>query len=265
MTAEEFIEDYSLRRAREIQADMLAASSRRPKEWRVEEPGEELYIYFDGCPFRLKSERMVLWLRALLLLIAANEGETRYGFSPVDQFAIGYASMAEQLSGNFWLIEPLRCPQVVYWWINNAMAEDDSIDYEECFAVLGEVLYSKIKNREVPTNLLWDCWSGWLLCMVYILEFYAKTGNFTDHTGDAISILRGGLDGCIEQVEEVGIEKAFGVDAEIFEYLIKMIPQIEEKGREDVTRWFYEIARDYYRATRRDVLAEKFSAKLAGQ
>lgn len=57
MTTKEFIETYTQQRAEEIQAEMLAQSSRRPKQWTfVEKSGEKTTEYtlnFDGCPFKL--------------------------------------------------------------------------------------------------------------------------------------------------------------------------------------------------------------------
>ncbi len=266
MTVDEFIDDYSLRRAREIQADMLAASSRRPKEWTFEEVTGRTTVSFDGCPFRLKSEGMVLWLRALLLFIAADDDESRYGFSDGDQVLIGCRAIGEQLGGNFWIVNPSGCPQVLVRWLLKLM--DDDEDFEGAGVIIStieESLYQKFESQEIQPDLYWDCWKGVLQCNEYLLEFFAKTGRFTDSTEAAMVKLRVALDDCISQIEELGMENAFAVEADIFEHIIKLIPVIEQKGREDVTHRLYEFARDYYRATRRDVLAEKFTAKLAGR
>ena len=50
--------------------------------------------------------------------------------------------------------------------------------------------------------------------------------------------------------------------AEYFERLTKLIPKIEQSGNEQLINMAYEFARDYYQATRRFTLAEKFKAKL---
>lgn len=207
---------------------------------------------------------MVQWLRALLLFIAAEESESRYGFSAGDQVLIGCRAIGEQLGGNFWVVYPSGCPQALVRWLLKLMDEDEDFEgAEDIISTIEDRLSQKFDSQEIQPDLYWDCRKGVLLCNEYLLEFFAKTGCFTGYTEAAMVKLRVALDDCIPQIEELGMENAFAVEADIFEHLIKLIPVIEQKGREDVTRWFYEFARDYYRATRRDVLADKFAAKLA--
>lgn len=91
MTAEEFIESYSWKRAEEMQAEMQSYGSRRPSKWTfIEKYGDSVVkntIYFWDCPFKLKSSGMVTWLRAMVLWNEATYA--LQGFLPLELIKIG--------------------------------------------------------------------------------------------------------------------------------------------------------------------------------
>jgi len=269
MTAKEFIETYTWSRAKEMQAEMLAKSSRKPKEWTfVEESDKGVRkdtLYFDkGCPFKLKSSGMIDWLRAFLLWAEADETESSNGFSACEQLEIGIESILAQLNGYFWVFDPSAFPQSLYQWILKAEAEDESFDEgEDIIAALRDLMGNKFETENLSERVYWDCYVAILLCSVYFLHFFIKTGNVTEQTVAAMSQLRSSLNQAIDEGKENGEEPYFPVQIPIFEHLIKeMIPQFELSGNEEVIHWSYEFAGDYYQATRRFSLAEKFRAKL---
>ena len=67
---------------------------------------------------------------------------------------------------------------------------------------------------------------------------------------------------CINQAKEENEEPNFSVEEEYFNRITKLIPIIENSGNVELTRMAYEFARDYYQATYRPTMAEKFNAKL---
>lgn len=70
------------------------------------------------------------------------------------------------------------------------------------------------------------------------------------------------LHGRINEAKEENEEPDFSVEAEYFERIIKLIPLIVKSGNDELIRMSYKFARDYYQATYRFSLAEKFTAKL---
>lgn len=262
MTAEEFIENYSWEWAREIQADMLAHGSRRPEEWSFKEKdGARITIMFDGCPFRLKSAGMVDWLRALLLYITATNA--KYGFNAIDCLWIGTESIVSQIDGGFWVFEPYGSVQNLREWILRVEAEDE--EYEQgvdWIALVNGRLLEKIESGELSYENHWEHIKALLQCKVYYFEYFVKTGKLTDLTQSAMGQLRIALDENIDVAKEDDEYPDFSVEDDAFNQLIEMIPKIESVGNNEVTAWCYEFTRDFYNATRRFTLANKYQEKL---
>lgn len=264
MTVEEFIEEYSWQRAKEIQADMLALSSRRPKQWTfVESNGERIIehiVYFDGCRFQLKSSKMVSWLRALFLWYEAMRDESMYGFSAAEQLEICWVSVLAQLVDNLWVYEPQGLPQGLCRLVVENEFYDDGL---EIFAWLKKLFDAKCESQDIPTEYLyWRCVQGSLLCCIYLIEIALKTGDIIEDTFGAINQLKDYLNQCIIEAEEDDCEPDFSVGGDSFERLTKLIPLIEKSGNSELIRLAYEFARDFYQASRRFTLAEQFNAKL---
>lgn len=264
MTLEEFIDDYSLRRAKEMQSEMLAAGNRRPKKWtflkETEEGTSKLIVDFFGCPFKLKSSGMVDWLRALLLLEKLSDNES--GFSAEDLLVIGIASMDIQLEGNFWVIYPIGFVQKLAELIVNLERPEEHL---ELFVWLKTQLGERFQNDDQPEEIHWDCWRSVLLCSLYTINFSIKYSQITAQTFDALSQLRYALDGGIDEAKENGEFPDFSLENEYFTLLMKMIPKIESSGEQELIRGVYEFARDYYQATRRYSLADEYVSKLSIQ
>lgn len=263
MTVEEFIEDYSWERAKEWQAEMLAHNTRRPKQWTFQEKnGGKHTVYFDGCPFRLKSPKMVDWLRALLLSAEAVKDESSYGFSAEEQVIICYVAVVSQLEGNLWVFDPQGLPQMLCQTVVKAKAYEDGM---ELFAILKNIYDEKLNSENLPNNIFWGCVQASLLLCIYIIESSLITGIISPNTFEALNQLIVQLNGVITAAEEDDETPDFSVEAESFERLTRLIPKIEESGNEELIRMAYEFARDFYKSTRRFKLAEKFEAKLKGE
>lgn len=265
MTTKEFIETYTQQRAEEIQAEMLAQSSRRPKQWTfVEKSGEKTTEYtlnFDGCPFKLKSSKMVEWLWACLLSAEASTSNTEslHGFSADELLEVGFTSIFAQIERNFWVYEPVGLVRLLVELICRLE------NYEEKLSLivwLKDKLTEKFNGGELPEAIYWNCLQAILLCSIYIMEISIKTGNVSDWTFAAMEQLRFSLDECVNGAKEAGEEPDFSLEYESFDMLVEMIPMIESSGNEEIIRWSYEFARDYYQATRRFTLADKFNSQL---
>ncbi len=260
MTVEEFINEYSWEQAREWHAEMLAQNTRRPKQWSfMEKDGTKHHISFDGCPFRLKSHKMVDWLRALLLSTEALRDESSYGFSAEEQVIIGYVAVVAQLDGNLWVFEPQGLPLLLYQAVVKAKAYDDGM---ELFAKLKNIYDEKLESEDLPDHIFWRCIQATLLLCIYLIETSLITGNIIDNTFEAMNQLRVQLNYIIDQAKEDDEVPDFSVEAEYFDRLTKLIPNFEENGNDKLIRMAYEFARDYYQATRRFTLSEKFASKL---
>lgn len=260
MTLNEFIDEYSWEQAREWHAEMLAQNSRRPKQWTFQEKdGTKHTIFFDGCPFRLKSPKMADWLRAMILSAEAMEDESSHGFTAEEQVIICYVAVVTQLEGNLWVFEPQGLPQMLCQAVVKAKAYEDGI---ELSASLKNIYDNKLDSEELPDNIFWRCVQASLLLSIYLIELSLITGNISSNTFEALNQLKVQLDGVITDAEEYDDTPDFSVEAEYFERLTKLIPKIEQSGNEQLINMAYEFARDYYQATRRFTLAEKFNAKL---
>lgn len=121
----------------------------------------------------------------------------------------------------------------------------------------------KCIKGDLAEDVYWSCVQGMLFCCVYMIEIATeKTGDITDNIFAAMHQLSVQLNDSIKEAKEAGEEPEFWVGAAPFEYLIKLIPSIEECGNEELIGRAYEFARDFYYATHRQVLAEQFCAKL---
>lgn len=260
MTVQEFIDEYSWELARKWHSEMLAAGSRRPKKWSfVEKEGLEITIYFDGCPFRLKSAKMVDWLRATLLSTEADREESKYGFSAIEQLAICWDSIVTQIEDDLWVFDPDGLPQLLI----KAMIKADAYEYGlDLFARLKIMFDEKCFSEDVPETLYWSLCQGSLLSCVYLIEIGLKTDDITENVLEAMNQFNVQLHCCINQAKEENEEPNFSVEEEYFNRITKLIPIIENSGNVELTRMAYEFARDYYQATYRPTLAEKFNAKL---
>ncbi len=262
MTVEEFVEEYTWRRAREMQAEMLAQSSRRPKSWTFESGGDgsrKTTIYFDGCPCRLKSAGMVAWLRALLLWNEAMDDDSIHGFSAHERFKMCCASVDAQMDGNLWVFEPYGLPQGLCKLAVESGCYEEGM---EVFADLRAWFVAKCHNEDLPDHIYWSCVDGLLLCCIYMIEIELKTGEISEASFVAIKQLAYFLDECVADAEENDCAADFSVGGDSFERFTKLIPKIEETGNQELIRAAYELARDYYQASRRFTLAERFSQKL---
>ena len=260
MTLQEFIDEYSWEQARKWHAEILAQNTRRPKQWTLRcTDGLSYTVFFDGCPCRLKSKKMVDWLRAFFLLAEAESNEPSYGLTEEDQVILAWASIMAQLSDNLWVLDPPGLPQVLCRIVLKVKAYDDGM---ELFAMLKNIYDEKIRSEQLPVNIYWGCVQASLLLCIYLIETSLITGNISDETFEALDQLTAQLNGIIEEAREDDVMPDFSVEAEHFEHLTKLIPKIEENGNEKLIRMAYEFAHDYYQATRRFTLAEKFSAKL---
>lgn len=260
MTLDEYIDDYSWTQAKEWHAEMLAHNSRRPKQWTfMAKDGSKHTISFDGCPCRLKSSKMVDWLRALLLLTDADRDDAPYGFSAEDQVIMAWISIIAQLEDNLWVLEPQGLPQVLCRTVLKAKAYEEGM---ELFARLKIIYDEKISSEQLPEHIYWQCFQASLLSCIYLIETSLVTGNIIDNTFESLNQFRVQLNYILDEAKEDDEEPDFSVEAEYFEYLTKLIPKIEENGNEKLIRMAYEFARDYYQATRRFSLADKFVAKL---
>lgn len=216
-------------------------------------------VYFDGCPFRLKSPKMVDWLRALILSIEAMKDESSHGFSADEQVIICYVAVVTQLKGNLWVIEPQGLAQLLGKSIVKAEAFEDGL---ELFAYLKNLYDQKCQTEDIPEDIYWGCCQGALICCIYLIELSLKIGNITDNTLAAMDQFNVQLSGCINEAKEENEKPDFSVEAEYFDRLTKLIPKIEENGNAKLIRMAYEFAHDYYEATRRFTLAEQFASKL---
>lgn len=255
MTTEEFIDNYSKQRAEELQAEMLAQSSRRPKKWTIiEKSGESTRtytLYFDGCPFKLKSSGMVDWLRAWLLWMEAED--SLHGFKDDERLEIGITSIFTQIEGDLWVFEPTGFVNSLWRWIR-IKNHEEKLNY---MMWLKNSLSKKFNAGIQSEAIHWDCWQAILQSCIYIIEISIEANNIYDATFAAMEQLRVGLDICINENES-----NFSLEAEYFEQLMKLIPKIELCCNKDLNRQVYEFARDYYQATQRYTLADKFSSKL---
>ena len=260
MTVEEFIDEFSWTQAKEWHTEMLAHNSRRPKQWTFRcIDGSRFTVYFDGCPCRLKSKKMVDWLRAFFLLAEADCNESNYGLSEEDKVIVAWASIIAQLQDNIWVLDPQGLPQVLCRTVLKAKAYDEGM---ELFAMLKNIYDEKISSEQLPVNIYWRCVQASLLLCIYLIETSLIIGKITDNTYEALNQLIVQLNGIIEEANEDDVTPDFSVEAESFERLTKLIPKIEENGDEKLLRMAYEFARDFYQATRRFTLAEQFNAKL---
>lgn len=260
MTLNNFIDEYSWEQARVWHAEMLAQNSRRPKQWTFEEKnGTKHTVYFNGCPFRLKSHKMVDWLRALSLSAEAGSDKSSYGFSAEEHVIICYVAIVAQLEGNLWVYEPQGLPQMLYQAIVKAKAYDDGI---ELFATLKNIYDEKLVSEDLPNNIFWRCVQAVLFICVYLIELSLITDNISVNTFEALNQLKVQLYSVITDAEEYDDTPDFSAEAECFDRFTKLIPKIEQSGDEELTRKAYEFARDYYQATRRFTLSEKFNAQL---
>lgn len=265
MTVEEFIEDYSWERAKEVQAEMLAKSSRRPDEWtyveRIDESSTAEYtIFMEFCPFRLKSKKMTKWIRDYLLFCEALW--CNHGFSVFDSLKIGCISIADQLDGNYWSVAPIHIANCLAQWILRLGNYEDEFDL---MVQLKERIAAKVEARDQPEPYNFNCWSALLLCCLHIVDLSLRIHEITDHTFAAMSQLQSALNDILDDLDEDCEFPDFTLEAEAFEGFIKLIPTIEESGNEELIRMAYEFARDFYKSTRRFKLAEKFEAKLNGE
>lgn len=255
MTTEEFIDNYSKQRAEELQAEMLAQSSRRPKKWTtVEKSGESTRTYtinFDGCPFKLKSSGMVDWLRVYLLWMEAED--SLHGFKDDERFVIGIASIIAHIECDLWVLEPIGLVNSLWRWIR-IKNHEEKLNY---MVWLKSGLTERFNAGLQSEAIHWNCWQAIMQSCIYIIEISIEANNIYDTTFAAMEQLRVGLDICINENES-----DFSLEAEYFEQLMKLIPKIELCCNKDLNRQVYEFARDYYQATRRYTLADKFSSKL---
>lgn len=241
---------------------MLVQSGRRPKEWTFSEGYGSYTVSFDGCPFKFKSAKMVDWLHALILSFETNSSESQYGFSPYERLEIRWEYVVNELEGELWVFEPQALPDGLY---GSIMEAEEYVLGIDLFANLKNMYDDKCINGDLGEDIYWSCAKGALLCCVYMVEIAAeKTGDITDNIFAAFHQLSGLLDCRIEEAKEAGEEPEFWAEVEPFERLIKLIPSIEKCGNEELIRRAYKFARDFYRATHRQILAEQFSAKLNG-
>lgn len=260
MTLNEFIDEYSWEQAREWHADMLAQNTRRPKQWSLQgKQGETYHINFDGCPFRLKSAKMVDWLRAVMISAEGRVDESSYGFSPEEQVELVWNTIVDQLQGNLWVVEPYGLPQMLCQAVVKARTYDAGM---ELSAALKNLYDEKLTSEDLPDHIYWGCVQAALLLCIYLIEISLLTNNITPNTYEAINQLKAQLSAVLAEATEDECEPDFSVEAESFERLTKLIPKIEENGNEKLIQMAYEFARDYYQATYRFTLAEKFKAKL---
>ncbi|MDE6383971.1 MAG: hypothetical protein K2K79_06445 [Paramuribaculum sp.] len=264
MTSEEFINTYSRQKAEQIQAEMLAAGNRRPKTWTYvtskNEDGEaisRLTIYFDGCPFRLKSSGMVDWLQALLLWNEAEE--PHHNFTAQELLDIGIASINLQLSGDFWVYDPSGFPSGIARWANRAEDFDSGIALMNEFIDIFVDIYNADNQRD---SIRMECDIAQRICALNIVDFSIKAGNITDLTYGALEQILSDIDEEIREAEEEGEQYGVPFHTDIYEMLINMIPQIEASGDEQLIRTAYEIVMKYYQFTRRRTLADKYAAAL---
>lgn len=188
MTLEEYIDEYSWEQARVWHAEMLAQNSRRPKQWTFQEKdGTKHTIFFDGCPFRLKSHKMVDWLRAMLLSTEALKDESSYGFSAEEQVIICYVAVVAQLEGNLWVFKPQGLPQMLCQTIVKAKAYEDGM---ELYATLKNIYDGKLDSEELPDHIFWRCVQASLLLSIYLIESSLITGKITANTFEALNQLR---------------------------------------------------------------------------
>lgn len=261
MNVEEFIDEYSWQRAKEMQAEMLAQGSRRPKQWTfLEKDGSKYTLYFDGCPFKLKSSKMVDWLRIFVLSTEASTNESGYNFSAYDKLRIQWASVLAQAEGNLCFHEMGELPQVLSRPVVEAKCFDEGL---AMFACLKNIYDEKIQTEELADDIYWGCVQGALLCCLYLIELSLKTDQITDTTFEALNQLELSLNECIAEAEADDADiPDFSVGGEYFERLTKLIPIIEKTGNKDLIHKAYEFAYTYFQASRRFSLAEQFKTKL---
>lgn len=261
MTTEEFIDNYSKQRAEELQAEMLAQSSRRPKKWTiVEKSGESTRTYtinFDGCPFKLKSSGMVDWLRVYLLWMEAED--SLHGFKDDERFVIGIASIIAHIECDLWVLEPIGLVNSLWRWMHTLKNHEEKLNY---MMWLKSGLTERFNAGLQSEAIHWNCWQAIMQSCIYIMEIAIEANNTYDATFAAMEQLRVCLDENLNYSKEIGEEPDFSIEAEYFEQLIKLIPKIELCCNKDLNRQVYEFARDYYQATRRYTLADTFSSKL---
>lgn len=255
MTAEEYVDNYSWQRANEMHQDLVAHCDKRPESYtfEIKETGGRETINFFGCPYRLKDKKMANWLRAISLTSTANNTENE--FSAEDRLYIGLTAIEEQLNGAFNIIDADAFPEVIHKWIKASNGFACGIDV---MVQVKDVLFDWFEDEKKSDEVQRQAWMGFIKCAVFILYYSIKTETHNEYTNWAIDQLLCTLHAKIDDAEDSGEDPDFSCEYQSFETLVHMIPMIEESNDKALLRKIYNFAADYYRATHRDTLADKY-------
>lgn len=261
MTAQDFIEKFSLQRAKKMHDELLANCDKRPKSYtfQIEETGGRHTINFFGCPYRLKDKKMVNWLHSILLLSGANDTENE--FSAEDRLYIGLTSINEQLLGSFNVIDIDAFPETINRWVKEANDYATGIDV---MVQIKDTLFDWFDDEKNSDEVQYQSWVGFINCAVFVLYYSIKAETHNEYTDWAIDQLLCTLHAKINAANENEEEPDFTCESQAFETLVHMIPMIEESGDKALLHKVYAFAADYYRATHRDALADKYNI-MAGK
>ncbi len=258
MTVDEFI-DFCEVQAKALQSRMLELSPRRPKEFMYQTPDGSTYtIFFQGCPYKLKSEGMVWWLQMLFIWSAFNEMYKEVRPSLRERVEMALHVFIEELERNVWVFDPYGSITRIQEVLEEL--EDWEFATEAMLAVwmkIDEVL----SEGKFPEKLEGDYYLTMLLCNVFMVKNAIKM----ESEAVALNLLAPLRELLASKLEEARVEDErpdLEYEWDRFEMLIGLLPEIEVRGKMEVYKQVLEFARDFYGATDRRELSQRYADKL---